>query len=395
MSFRTRLITASAVSQAGNWLTFLAGFQFTQQHFGSAATAMSFLVQSLPALLSAKTLAERVPEDRQFQAWVVLQIVLSGLTLGLAAVGLSYVAILVYLGVATTLRTISSTLFMAIISSRLAVSDREPTFTALGATGSLTLTVAPAIGGAFAAAAGFTWLLIIDALTFVLAAAILSLPSRGVVDKARHDEAAQRCPSDARNPNNIKDVLSSSPALRRSLRCWWLFSIAGAGVNAVELPIFNEVYHFSISGTGVALTAYGAGGTLAFIVGVSKMRLPISAGAISLVYTCALTVWITGGPIGAYAGFFLGGASYGLMSGRIRMMFDTNARRTGITPVSIWGWANRTVLISNVVVYALASGAFFMGLNGFQSAFFVVLLAAALSVQLFLVRTRDAVASHN
>jgi hypothetical protein len=387
MSFRTRLIAASTVSQAGNWLTFLAVMQFTQQHFGSAATAASFLVQSLPAMLSAKRLAEWVPRPWQFRIWVALQIVLAGLTVSLAALGISYLAVLVYLGVATTVRTVSGNLFMAFTTARISEQDREPTFTALGATGSLTLIVSPAIGGAVAAAAGFSSLLMIDAVTFVLAAAMLAARPIPSVDNTTQEAGPKRTGDEP--SNSIRDALADGSSLRTWLRCWWLFSIVGAGTNAVEMPVLNQVHHFDVYGVGLALTAYGTGGAAAFAAGTLKLKNPIGPAALSAAYTAALTIWLVGGTTGAYVGFFLAGASYGFLSGRIRTMLDTTARQLRVMPISIWGWANKTVLISNVVVYALAAGAFLMRLQPFESTLFVLMLSAALTVQMMFSRTKN------
>ena len=384
MTFRTRIITASTISQIGNWLTFLAVMQFTQQHFGAAATATSFLVQSLPAMFAAKAIAQQIPATWQFRAWALIQVGLALLTSGLAAVGISYVAVLIYLAVATMLRTVSSNLFMTLVSVNIPEGHRESTFTALGATGSLTLVVSPAIGGGLAAAFGFPALLLLDAATFLVATAILASSAGSSPKKSEQHQEAKKAPdtATASTEPTLREASTHDVMFTRSLRCWWLYCVAGAGINAVEMPVLNETHHLGVAGVGWALTSYGVGGASAFAAGAAKIRVPAASWLLSAIYTVALCVWFLGGYVGVYLGFAVAGMAGGLLSGRVRSLFDQISRAAKVKPVSIWSWANKVVLISNVGTYGLAAGAFALGTSVAVSVWVVVAICGVLSVQL-------------
>jgi MFS family permease len=372
-----RLLAASFVSQAGNWLTFTGLAQFVQSHHGSAATAAAFVAQSLPSLVIVRAVVERIPPRRRPGVYYLTQVALAALSLSLA-IGTPLAYVLVYFALSALLRGIANPLFMALVAEWVPSGERSSVYVALGAVGSMTLALSPAAGGVVAALFGLPWLLMIDAISFLLGLAVLSAgpPWQPVA------EPGPRQPPPGPTPRGLfgrPAELTGSPA--RTLTAWTWLSLIGAALNAVELPVFALVHHFDTRLFGYALSCYGLGGfaTLLlrrFVTG-REWLLPWLSGA----YLASMVAWVFGGDAGAYAGFFVAGLTYGLVNGVLRGLLDRSAQAGGLDTVPLWAWANQVVVVANLVVYAAAAAAFAAGMTPVAGALVMIGFCAVFVAQ--------------
>ncbi|AEV84244.1 hypothetical protein ACWT_3221 [Actinoplanes sp. SE50] len=408
-----RLVAASFVSQTGNWLTFTGLAQLVQSHYGSAATAAAFAAQSLPSLLFVRAVVERIPARRRRAVYNLSQVVLAALSLSLA-VGTPLTYTLIFFALSALLRGIANPLFMALVGEWVPAGERTAAFIAIGAAGSVTLALSPAVGGVVAVTLGLRWLVIIDAISFLLGLAILATgpaaAARGATaPAAAASSAAAASAADGAATAPVAAVpcatvpsatvaaaggsavaAPAQPALftlRRLLArptglggasAWTWLSLAGAAVNAVELPVFTLVHHFDSRMFGYALSCYGAGGfaTLALrrLVTGRERLLPWLAGG----YLLAIVAWVFGGTPGAFAGFFGAGLTYGLINGVLRGILERSA---GVDPVPLWAWANQVVVVANLAVYGCAVVAFAAGLAPVAGALVLIAICAIFTLQ--------------
>lgn len=376
-----RVVVATLISQVGNWLTFTGLLQYVQTRFGSTATVGMFVAQSLPALLAARGVAQRIRPHHTHRVWLAVQIALAALSASLVA-GLSTLWYLyLFFGLSALLRTVSSTLLLVLVSDWTATpAEKNSTFTAMGTAGSVTLAVSPAAGGVIAAAFGDSWLFIADAVTFILGALVLAAP---VAVRDQRDRT--RAESGAAPVGIWRQWLGrpgwDGPGITRALGVWGWFSVVGAGVNAIELPVFTLVHHFDARGFGYGLACYGVGGFVAFSISQLRPQWDIAPVRLAAGYTLGLAIWAYLGTAGAYVGFLTAGATYGLLSGKLRAVLDLAAKDEGIEHVALWAWVNQVVLVSNLVVYAAAAVLFGVGTPAVWLSVAVIAAAAVVAAK--------------
>jgi MFS family permease len=386
MSPRNRLVTAAFISQVGNWLTLTGLLQYVQSHFGSASTAGMLLAQSLPALFAARGLAQRIAPHHAHRMWLAIQVCLALCSASLVALSASLWFIYAYYAVTTVLRAVANTLFMTFVGDWVAADRRAATFIAIGTAGSITLTVSPAAGGLMASTIGYSWLFLVDAASFLLAAAVLA---RGVGTRT------------GARPTIVRESLwrtwvgrpeRFSVNLTRPAFAWTWFAVIGAAVNAVEMPVFDDIHQFQADQFGYALACYGVGGLLAFAISQALPRLRLPTVALTICYAAGLAAWVLGGAFGAYIGFAVAGLTYGLVNGQLRAHLDVAAKADGVDPIPLWAWANQVTFLANIVVLGAAAGAFALAVPVVDVAV-VALAIAALTpftmTRLTLVPTRS------
>lgn len=108
-----------------------------------------------------------------------------------------------------------------------------------------------------------------DAVTFVLAALILAAPVAVRAEPGRQPVTADAAPAGIWR-QRLGRPRWDGPGITRALGVWGWFSVVGAAVNAIELPVFTVVHHFGARGFGYGLACYGVGGLIAF--GISQPR---------------------------------------------------------------------------------------------------------------------------
>lgn len=367
-----RLLAASFVSQVGNWLTFTGLAQLVQSHYGSAATAAAFVAQSLPSLIFVRAVVERVPSRWRPRVYYATQLALAVLSLSLVA-GTPLPYVLVFFGLSALLRGIANPLYMALVGEWVPSAERQSIYIALGAVGSVTLALSPAVGGVIAVAFGLPWLVIIDAASFLLGLAILGT---GPAWRPAPEESRRQ---PVRGLFGRPEGLGGSRA--RVLTAWTWLSLIGAAVNAVELPVFALIHHFDTRAFGIALSCYGVGGFATLLLRrfmTDRDRLlPWLAGA----YLVSMVAWVFGGDAGAYAGFFVAGLTYGLINGILRALLDRSARAGGVDAVPLWAWANQVIMVANVVIYGAAAGAFALGMTPVVGGLLLIMFCAIFVAQ--------------
>lgn len=373
---KLKLIGAAGVSQVGNWLTFTGLLQYLQSTFGSSATIGAFLVQAGPPLLAARWATARLTGVRTRMAWLAIQVLLAGLSLALMARGWGLAFILCLLGVISLFRTISNTLFMSVATDWTDEAHRRSVFTAIGSVGSITLAISPAFGGVIGGTLGYSALFVIDAITFIIAALVLARRPREIEDGRIGAGAPVRW---AGRPRGVADRFVPG------LRLWVWFGVVGAAVNAVELPVFDDVHHFGVTGFGVALTCYGTGGLLAFVLSVTRQDLVLRLDLLAVLYAVAVAAWIYAGDVGAFVGFAVAGLTYGLYSGQIRALI-ADAAEGEVSTTDMWAWANQTTQLVNLVVYAAGAALFAVGVPVLVCSAMTVACAALVVVLSYAAR---------
>jgi hypothetical protein len=371
---KARLVAAAAVSQVGNWLTFTGLLQYLQVTFGSSATIGAFLAQALPPFLLARWTTARLAGVRTRAAWLVIQVALAVLSLGLLARGWGLVYILSLLGVTSLFRTMSSTLFMSMATDWTAGAKRSSVFTAIGSVGSITLAVSPAFGGVIGGLLGYSALFVIDAISFVLAALVMSRRAGGVEDGVIGAGASARW---AGRPSGV------AARFAPGLTLWVWFGVVGAAVNAIELPVFSVVHNFGVTEFGLAMTCYGTGGLVAFILSLIRKDVVLRLDLLALLYALALAAWIYAGSVGAFVGFAIAGVTYGLFSGQIRALIG-DAAEGGVSTTDMWAWANQAIQLVNLVVYVIAALLFSLGVSVLVCSALTLGCAAIVLIQSFL-----------
>ncbi|WIN00221.1 MFS transporter [Actinoplanes oblitus] len=385
-----RLLSASFVSQVGNWLTFTGLAQHVQSHYGSAATAAAFVTQSLPSLLFVRAVVERIPPSLRPRVYYLTQIGLAVLSLSLV-IGTPLPYVLVFFALSALLRGIANPLYMALVGEWVPSQDRSAIYISLGAIGSVTLALSPAVGGVIAIAFGLHWLVVIDAASFLLGLAILR------TGPAWRPASGPSRPDEPPSMFTLRGLFGRPPGLTGSraqaLTAWTWLSLIGAAVNAVELPVFALIHHFDTRLFGYALSCYGLGGLATLFlrryVADREQLLPWLSGG----YLVSIAAWVFGGDVGAYAGFFGAGLTYGLLNGVLRGLLDRSAQAGGVDAVPLWAWANQVVIVSNLVVYGVATAAFAAGMAPAIGGLVLVGLCLAFVAQSIRVVFRPAVPS--
>ncbi|WP_436531811.1 MFS transporter [Actinoplanes sp. HUAS TT8] len=370
-----RLLAASFVSQVGNWLTFVGLAQHVQSQYGSAATAAAFVAQSLPSLVFVRAVVERIPARRRPGVYYATQLALAVLSLSLVA-GTPLPYVLVFFALSALLRGIANPLYMALVGEWVPAKERQSVYIALGAIGSVTLALSPAVGGVIAALFGLRWLVVIDAASFLLGLAVLVT---GPAWKPVAEPGRPESLFTLRRLFGRPAELAGSRA--RALTAWTWLSLIGAALNAVELPVFAVIHHFDTRHFGYALSCYGIGGFATLLlrrfVADRERLLPWLAGA----YLASMVAWVFGGDAGAYAGFLIAGLTYGLINGVLRGLLDRTAQAGGVDAVPLWAWANQVVIIANLAVYGTAAAAFAIGLAPVAGALVMIGFCAAFVAQ--------------
>ncbi|GGN15810.1 hypothetical protein GCM10011609_65560 [Lentzea pudingi] len=372
MTSRHRLIWAAFISQAGNWLTFTGLLQYVQSQFGSLSTAGMLFAQSLPAVVAVRGLAQRIAPEHAHRAWLVAQIGLAVCTVTLVGLASSLWFIYAYFAVTTVLKAVSNTLFMTFVGEWVPAEQKASTYTAIGTAGSITLTVSPAVGGVMASTVGYWWLFIADATSFLLAALVLARSGGAITaaDGWSHGERVSPWRTWVGKPEGFGAHLAR-PAL-----AWTSFAVVGAGVNAVEMPVFDDIHAFQADQFGFALACYGAGGLLAFGISLLAPQFHVPVVALSVAYGGALIAWVCGGTAGAYAGFAVAGLTYGLINGRLRSSLDRAAEADGVDPIPLWAWATQVTFLVSVAVLGAAAAAFALRIPAAHVAAVVLVLGA-------------------
>lgn len=368
ISAKNQLIGVAVINQFGSWLSFLAIVLYAQQEYGSAASAVVFLVQTVPALLAARSISDRIPAQHARQYWVVGQAVLGALTVALAFVHEWFGAVLIYVALSMLVKAILSPLYMSLIVGSVAQEQRRATMTGVGAAGSIAIVIAPALGGLLLTVIGPTYLFLMNAATYAIVA-VLVLISRQL--RAQDPDAASSVPrrslwSSIPSPRSLMFGPSDSRRFVLSdavLATWVLLLLIGALLNSVETPFSFDVLGVSQAEFGWILACFGLGGLAVLVVSLVRDSPLLGPRTAVALYAGGLVLWMFAGRPGAYIGFVLAGIGGALLSGWTRARLDQWSEQHGVRPQLLWGWANQSMLFVNLVVYGAAAVAFALGVS--------------------------------
>ena len=142
-------------------------------------------------------------------------------------------------------------------------------------TSSLTALVGPAIGGLLFAAAGMRMVVVLDAMSFLAAAALAA----GIRTSRRPEPRSDSSPRLRRLRHDLADGLeytATNPIVRALLLLAVIFGAAIGALNAIAIPFAQDILRVSAGVYGLMLTAEGVGGVLAglFMPVVAKRMLP-------------------------------------------------------------------------------------------------------------------------
>lgn len=364
-SAKHALISLAVINQFGSWLSFLAIILYAQQEYGSAASAIVFVAQTVPALIAARSVSDRIPLQHARRCWILGQVALGALTAALALIHTAFAAVLIYVALSMLLKAILSPLYMSLMVGSVPQDQRRATMTGVGAAGSIAIVVAPALGGVLLSSIGPTWLFLLNATTYFLVALLMLVnPRLRAQDPSAGAQAAPRSLwSSIPSPRSL--LLGPGDNARFVLRdpvlaAWVLLLAVGALLNGLETPYSFDVLHMSQPEFGRVLACFGLGGLVVLILSSVRDTALIGPRWAVVLYGGGLLAWLLGGDVGAYLGFFVAGFGGAHVSGWIRARLDQWSDSRGLGAQQLWGWANQTTLFVNLVVYSAVSVTFLM-----------------------------------
>ena len=302
------LLGASGISLVGNQLTALAIPWFVLATTGSAVlTGFAGVAAVLPAVLAA-FLGGAVVDRLGPRRTSILADVMSGVTVALIpllyrTVGLPFAVLLLLVFLGALLDTPGVTARQAMLPD-VATNARVSLERANGAYHSLENLAGlagPLLGGILVAVIGATNVLWLDAVTFVLSAALIA---RAV--------PALRIPASNESEGFRADIALGWKVLRqdRFLRAMTMAAVVlnllGAPLFAVVLPVYGERIYGSAAALGILLASFGLGmlvGSLLFSVrGEQLPRRPLLlAGLVLTALPLAALVALPPLPVAAVA----------------------------------------------------------------------------------------------
>lgn len=354
-------IAVAVINQLGNWLTFLVIIFHSQVAFGSVGSGLVLLAQSLPALLAARAISDRIPPRRITSAWIVIQGSLAAMTVAVSFAYDSLPAILGYVAVSMLFRAIANPLFYSMVDSTIGEAEKKSTLTGVTAAGSLATVLSPAGGGALALLLGVQAVIIVDAATFAAVALCGLVMARRIrtphapAAPSRHQRrswlADLPLPSAlVRGPEGVGTLFRDGP-----LASWALFLVTGALLNVMETPYSLDVLGYTSVEFGLLLGCFGAGGLAVFLASAFSNRSWVSLSTATGLYAAGLALWLTGlGPL-PMIGFVLAGFGTAIAAGGLRVALSQWGECNQIPGQKVWGWANQVTLAANFVCYGLVT----------------------------------------
>jgi len=300
-----RFWSASTVSAAGSALTTVALPIIAVQQLGASPAEMGLLfaaasAASLLARLPAATWADRSPAPLRVVARG--QLLSGGLIAsvpGLAALGLlSYASLIVVVAAAAATSAVVDAFAAPTVPRLVPRSEIATAYGRFSASRGGASVAGPAIAGVLLQLLAAPLLLLLDALSFVVASVLTS--SVRLVDPA----AAENAPSPA--PADLWAVFRV-PFLRRCLLVVFFASLANGAVSALLVLFMLRQLELPPSAIGIVLGAGAVGGVAAGIsIGLVRARLGASLtaglGGALMVVSLAVLPLAEPGSSGAFAG---------------------------------------------------------------------------------------------
>lgn len=270
-----RMLVAYAVNELGTWFGYVALAVGVYDHTQSAiATAGLFIARGLLPALLAPLLVTRIERSRHRGGLGLLYLLEALLALGLAALlwrfSLPGVLVLVAIdGAAAVAATALIRASAAQISAQQGEDTQRQANAALNVVFMFAFAVGPAIGGLIVHAAGGPVALLIDAVSFAFAGALLLGLSVHVHD-ATGESIRARLATAVRHVQGL-------PALRALLLTEALAVVFFASVEPVEVIYAKATLNAGDLGLGILLGIWGAGAALGALIFARASSQPLGS----------------------------------------------------------------------------------------------------------------------
>ncbi|HEY1078976.1 MAG TPA: MFS transporter, partial [Bdellovibrio sp.] len=342
-----------------------------KEKYGGQQVAWVFLVQTLPAILFSRGLAQLIPESRQEKFYWISQLILAANCLVLCFTQ-SLPAIYIHLFVAASLKSISTPLFNTLIGRWTSKDNVDVVFTKVGSIQTATLALAPIAGAWIKIVSSAEILFLVDALSFVLSVLLLWDVLR--VQRLRTEKVNVKVRDFFATVIKVPQYVPAN--LWRALLLWFGFLLLGALINALEFARFDQLA-MNEKMIGYALAGWGVGSLLAF---VRKFQISISwSGGL---FFGSLVAFLMVSSIFAVIGIFvLAGWSSSLFSGMLRGQIQKTVP-AGFNALPVWAFTNQITQVINLLAYVGVG--LLLNVVGF-GVFTIIVILVGLLIQVALI----------
>jgi MFS family permease len=301
------LVASRLISSAGTWVAYVAlTVDVYARTHSSVWVSGVLLADFLPTIVVASlagSLLDRLPR-RSLLVAAELGAALVFVLLPFAPSAAAVVVLAVFAGLASA---VYYPTVRAVVPSLVDEADL-PRANALSQTvANAGLAVGPAVAGALVAAGGVGSAYALNAVSFVLSAALLT--------RVRSATRSATEPA-AKEQGHWHDVLdglrtfTDTPALRMVIRVWLLASVGGAAISVGEVFLARDVLHAGTFGFGLLASGSGAG-----LVAGSLLAPRLLAGPAARVCRIGLAVAASGFAAAALAPNIWSAAAFVLVGG--------------------------------------------------------------------------------
>jgi MFS family permease len=273
-----RLLMADATSKAGDWIVYVAMSVLVFKAGGAGAlsvfTALRVVVPFTLGPWAGRWGASLAPRTIMISADSARAVLLF-LAAATAATGQS-----VWLLQALVVGCAALSAFHAPAERRfqrdVIDEDQRASFNAvIGATGTTTIVLAPAFGGLITAAVGNVGALVVDAVTFLISAALVaSVSASRTVEEAALEQPTETAGSPALRKGALATALQAARKDPAVLACVVTQAVACtvAGASLVLLPLLASELHAGDGAVGWLTAAVGTGSVLGILFGGSVAK---------------------------------------------------------------------------------------------------------------------------
>ncbi len=370
----TLFYIAGAASALGSWMTFLAVALFVNEKFGADKVAYAFLISSMPALLLSRSAVNAIPIRHQKKSYLI-SLFLMAVNVLLLIRADSLWNVYFYLLVASCISAFAKPLLDTLIAESFEKAELDRVLTKAGSLSASILCIAPPIGASLATSLGYSFVYVVDAVTFCIAAILFLFVFKGT----KQDLTTKNHESDIIKKQfySMKEI-SYPSSLRKSLFFWYSVLVLGALINAGEFGLFN-LASYTKSQIGYVVGAWGVGGLVAFLTAGFQVKTYINK--LFILYGVLLGMFYQF-PQFWFSCFVF--AISGLLSakigGNMRAIIQSRIPQD-IRSLEVWGLVNSRLSLINMLVYS--SVGFLIPYWGVQWITLPLLLVAILTPLFF------------
>jgi MFS family permease len=334
------LLAASAISSFGSALTFTAIALILKESRGASSISYAFFVQTIPQIfLYPQFLTWAVGSRRKLSYQILL--ILLGVNVLTLCIHDSILWIYIYMAVSSVLVASSTPIASSLMGDWIGVARIAIFQTRAQSLRLIMWAVAPVICVFLFTTAGATAVFLLDAISFMVAAALISLLAAPEKKEAQTGEGS---PQLGTSGQSVRDIVRGEHA--RFILVWYALTLASSVLNGVEFAIF-DLSRLSEQEIGLALSAWGMGGALSFLATswsfasrVSTSAILVMLSIVTLLFSCLRGLYVI------YPAMFFMGAAFAVIGGRMRQEVEC-ALTSPSNSLLLWGLIQqRTAFIS-------------------------------------------------